>query len=273
MDGKPSGLPSSSGGKGKGVAIVGANPWYSDDGSDGSKSSSESERTVTDDFRIFVHSGHGDQEVDSRKANRHEENSETNSERTEGVGFGKIANSTRNSRHLSDADSGLRPAEKKQKSARFQPEILTMVIYSQRILSGDNSYGANSGHRQDADSGMLMWSSGKKQVKDNKDIPESWKVHPRKDEVDPKGWDVEIYLRNDLKTKDKYYRHKDYNHKFRSKREVQYFLDTGKVIVRKVPCILQKRSADASVPSRGSGTSPSGGKGPAAPLQLPHGFV
>ncbi len=28
-----------------------------------------------------------------------------------------------------------------------------------------------------------------------------------------------------------YYRHKDYNHKFRSKPEVQYFLDTGKVII------------------------------------------
>ncbi|BAT07283.1 Os09g0289300 [Oryza sativa Japonica Group] len=244
MEGKRSGLPSSTGGKGKGVAVVGANAWYSDDGSDGSKSSSESERTVTDDyFGIFVHPGHGDQEVDSRKANRHEaDHSETDSERTGSAGLGKIANSAGNSHHFSDVDSGLSPEGKRQKSARFQPE---------RILSGGNSYGANSGHQRDANSGMFLLSSEKTQAKTNKDIPESWKVHPRKHEVDPDGWVVEIHLRNDQKTKDKYYRHKDYNHKFRSKPEVKSFLDTGKVIIRKVPCILQKRSADASVPSRG----------------------
>ncbi|EEC84270.1 hypothetical protein OsI_30732 [Oryza sativa Indica Group] len=55
-----------------------------------------------------------------------------------------------------------------------------------------------------------MWTlscsqeKGKTQVKNNKDIPESWKVHPRKDEVDPTGWDIENHLRNDQKTKDKY---------------------------------------------------------------------
>ncbi|EAZ44082.1 hypothetical protein OsJ_28701 [Oryza sativa Japonica Group] len=143
MEGKPSGLPSSTGGKGKGVPVVGANPWHSDDGCDGSKSS---RRLMT----------------------------------------------------------------------------LTIVIYFQRILSGGsemqtpgaNSYGANSGHQRDADSGMFLSFSEKTQVQTNKDIPESWKVHPRKDEVDPDGWVVEIHLRNDQKTKD-------------------------------------KRSADASVPSRG----------------------
>uniref|UniRef100_A0A0E0QP85 MBD domain-containing protein n=1 Tax=Oryza rufipogon TaxID=4529 RepID=A0A0E0QP85_ORYRU len=117
----PSGLPSSGDGKGKGVAITGANPWYSGDDSDGSNSISDSERTVTADFRIFVC-------------------------------------------------------------------ILVVMVIRRWIL-----------------------------------------VHPRKDEVDPTGWDIENHLRNDQKTKDKqYYRHKDYNHKFRSKPEVQYFLDTGK---------------------------------------------
>lgn len=78
-----------------------------------------------------------------------------------------------------------------------------MVIYFQRILSGGNSYGANSGHQRDANSGMFLLSSEKTQAKTNKDIPESWKVHPRKHEVDPDGWVVEIHLRNDQKTKDK----------------------------------------------------------------------
>uniref|UniRef100_A0A0D3H4R0 MBD domain-containing protein n=1 Tax=Oryza barthii TaxID=65489 RepID=A0A0D3H4R0_9ORYZ len=218
MEGKPSGLPSSTGGKGKGVPVVGANPWHSDDGCDGSKSSSESERTVTDDyFGIFVHPGH--------------DHSETDSERTGSAAFGKIANSAGNSRH-------------------FSYRILSGG--SEMQTPGANSYGANSGHQRDADSGMYLSFSEKTQVQTNKDIPESWKVHPRKDEVDPDGWVVEIHLRNDQKTKDK-----DYNHKFRSKPEVEYFLDTGKVIIRKVPCILQKvpyynrRSADASVPSRG----------------------
>uniref|UniRef100_A0A0E0EQC2 MBD domain-containing protein n=1 Tax=Oryza meridionalis TaxID=40149 RepID=A0A0E0EQC2_9ORYZ len=63
-------------------------------------------------------------------------------------------------------------------------------------------------------------------------IARELKVHPRKDEVDPTGWDIEIHLQNDQKTKDKHYRHKDYNHKFRSKPEVQYFLDTGKLSYR-----------------------------------------
>lgn len=131
MEGKRSGLPSSTGGKGKGVAVVGANAWYSDDGSDGSKSSSESERTVTDDyFGIFVHPGHGDQEVDSRKANRHEaDHSETDSERTGSAGLGKIANSAGNSHHFSDVDSGLSPEGKRQKSARFQPEVREFLSY------------------------------------------------------------------------------------------------------------------------------------------------
>uniref|UniRef100_A0A0E0FUL3 MBD domain-containing protein n=1 Tax=Oryza nivara TaxID=4536 RepID=A0A0E0FUL3_ORYNI len=229
MEGKPSGLPSSTGGKGKGVAVVGANPWHSDDGCDGSKSSSESERTITDDyFGIFVHPGHGDQEVDSLKANRHEaDHSETDSERTGSAGFGKIANSAGNSRHFSDVDSGLSPKEKRQKSERFQPERI-LSGGSEMQTPGANSYGANSGHQRDADSGMFLSFSEKTQVQTNKDIPESWKVHPRKDEVDPDGWVVEIHLRNDQKTKDKYYRHKDYNHKFRSKPEVEYFLNTGK---------------------------------------------
>ena len=78
-----------------------------------------------------------------------------------------------------------------------------MVIYFQRILSGGNSYGANSGHQRDANSRMFLLSSEKTQAKTNKDIPESWKVHPRKHEVDPDGWVVEIHLRNDQKTKDK----------------------------------------------------------------------
>lgn len=79
----------------------------------------------------------------------------------------------------------------------------SMVIHFQRILSGGNSYGANSGHQRDANSGMFLLSSEKTQAKTNKDIPESWKVHPRKHEVDPDGWVVEIHLRNDQKTKDK----------------------------------------------------------------------
>uniref|UniRef100_A0A0E0QP77 Uncharacterized protein n=1 Tax=Oryza rufipogon TaxID=4529 RepID=A0A0E0QP77_ORYRU len=139
----PSGLPSSGGGKGNGVAIAGANPWYSGDGSDGSNTTSNSERTVTAEFGIIVHpGGYGDQEVDSRTANHHEADSETDSERTEGASFGKIVNSFSNSRHFSYVDSELLPG-KRQKNLVFQPDILTMVIYFQRILSGDNSYGAN----------------------------------------------------------------------------------------------------------------------------------
>ncbi|KAF0903051.1 hypothetical protein E2562_024042, partial [Oryza meyeriana var. granulata] len=166
MDKKPSGLPSPTGGKNKGLAIVGANPWSSSDSSDG----------------IRILSGTGRDEAR--------------------LGY------------------------------------------------------ITSPHQRDTNSGTPSWSSGKKlQVKRNMAIPESWKVHPRKDEVDPDGWTIEVRMRNNLKTKDKYYHHKDYNYTFRSRPEVQFFLDSGMVIVNKVPRILPKISADPSVPSSGHGRS------------------
>uniref|UniRef100_A0A0D3H4R6 MBD domain-containing protein n=1 Tax=Oryza barthii TaxID=65489 RepID=A0A0D3H4R6_9ORYZ len=180
----PSGLPSSGDGKGKGVAITGANPWYSGDDSDGSNSISDSERTVTADFRIFVcilvvmviRRWILVRLITTRQIQK------PIARELRAASFGMIANSFSNSLH-------------------FSP-MWTLSCSQEK---------------------------GKTQVKNNKDIPEAWKVHPRKDEVDPTGWDIENHLRNDQKTKDKqYYRHKDYNHKFRSKPEVQYFLDTGK---------------------------------------------
>uniref|UniRef100_A0A0E0FUL2 Uncharacterized protein n=1 Tax=Oryza nivara TaxID=4536 RepID=A0A0E0FUL2_ORYNI len=128
---------------------------------------SDSERTVTAEFGIIVHpGGYGDQEVDSH--------SESDSERTEGASFVKIANSFMNSRHFSYVDSELLPG-KRQKNVVFQPEL---------------------------------WSESCLELVNGKMQTLGCFCGPQE--------------------KHKYYRHKDYDHKFRTKPTVQFFPDNWK---------------------------------------------
>ncbi|OQU82876.1 hypothetical protein SORBI_3005G035500 [Sorghum bicolor] len=60
--------------------------------------------------------------------------------------------------------------------------------------------------------------------------------------ADLEGWKcMEIARADGSGRKDKYYTHRDYAHTFRSKKEVQHFLDTGEV---KGKGLLQKKLAD-----------------------------
>ncbi|KAL5201849.1 hypothetical protein ABZP36_036203 [Zizania latifolia] len=207
MDMNPSKVPSAaSSRKNKGVETV-TNP------SDSSGSStSDSERTNTADLGAFLNCGSHEQEVESRQAR---EEKESDSERTENASFGKTPN-VGYAYHFSEMTQKDATCSDKEAHISYSDKEEDVTSNGGKIDNGASLLAETEIH-----------------------LPQFIKDHPNK-EVDPDGWTIEIRPRIKGKGKDKYYRHKDYDHVFRSKPEVKLFLDTGMAKLSKVLRILQK---------------------------------
>ncbi|KAG8056246.1 hypothetical protein GUJ93_ZPchr0002g23067 [Zizania palustris] len=233
MDLNPSKVPSAaSTRKNKGVETI-TNP------SDSSgRSTSDSERTNSADFGVFLNCGSHEQEVVSHPAR---EEKESDSERTESASFGKTPNVSY-AYHFSEVDSGMLPRKGGQNNPGFQPKKDATSSDKEAHIGYNDKEEDVTCHGGKIDNGAFLPAEAEIH------LPQFIKDHPNK-EVDLDGWMIEIRHRIKGKGKDKYYRHRDYDHVFRSKPEVKLFLDTGMAKLSKVLRILQKRSADPRLQS------------------------